>query len=67
METLSMSISIGVVFVSIFDSLCVVGGARLACCSVSWLHTRWCFSLVPDPIIHAPWWVLLKGLGVKML
>ena len=43
-----------VVFDSIFDLLCVVRGARLACCNFSWLHTQWWFSLVPDPIIYAP-------------
>ena len=35
-----------------------------ACCNLSWLHTRWWFSLVPDPIIHATWSVLFKEDGV---
>ena len=41
------------VFVSNFHFLCV-GGGRLACCNLSWVHTRWWFSLVPDPIMCAP-------------
>ena len=41
------------------DVLRVVGGARLAYCNLSWLHTRWWFSLVPDPIIYAPLSVVL--------
>ena len=28
-----------------FDFLCVVHGHRLACCNLSWLHTRWWCSL----------------------
>ena len=41
-----------VVLVSMFAFLCAVGGARLACCNFSWLHTQWWFSLVPDAIIR---------------
>ena len=48
------------VFVSIFDFLCVVGEARPDCCKLSRLHTRRLFSLVHDPIIYVPWSVLLK-------
>ena len=50
------------VIVSAFGVLVVVGGARLTCCSLSWVHTRWWFSHVPDPIIYAPWSALFgKG------
>ena len=48
------------------EVMVVVVGGRLACCNLSWLHTRWWFSLVPDPIIYAPCSVLLKGKGVNL-
>ena len=35
----SVGMCLDLVFVSIFDILCVVGGAQLACCILSWLHT----------------------------
>ena len=50
---------------SIFGFHSVAGGGRLACCNLSWLRTRWWFSLVPDPSIHAPWSVLLEANGGK--
>ena len=53
------------VFGPIWDFLCVVCGARLVCCNRRWLHTRWCFSLVPDPIIYVVLRELLKGNGGK--
>ena len=34
------------------------------CRVYSWLHTRWWFSLVSDPIIYAPWSMLL-GTGKR--
>ena len=34
-------------------------GFQLALCSVSWLATRESVVLVPDPIVSAPWYVLL--------
>ena len=42
-------------------SLCVAGGVRLASCNLGWLHKRWCFSLVPDPISCASWWVIFSS------
>ena len=34
-------------------------GFRLALCSVGWLVTQKFVILVPDPIVYAPWSVLL--------
>ena len=43
---------------------CIDGGARLVCCILSWMHTRWWFSLVPCPFICSPWSVLF-GTGKR--
>ena len=43
---------------------CVGNGSQLAQCNVSWPPTRFWFVLLPDPIIFAPWSVLL-GVGKR--
>ena len=50
------------VFLQCWRSLLRAGhlSRRLACCSVSWLHTWWWCSVVPDPIIYGPWSVLFR-------
>ena len=48
----AFGVCLDLVFGPIWDFLCVVGGAR-SVCNHRWLHTRWCFSLVSDPIIYA--------------
>ena len=39
----------------------VGNGFQLALCNVGWLATRESVVLVPDPIVFAPWSVLLDG------
>ena len=63
----SFGLCLDLEFASIFD-------VSVLSVELDWLvvtsavqHTRWWFSLVADPIIHAPWSVVVKENGFGML